>query len=168
MFLVRAMSGIYKLEIQESLEELKGLLRQQKTASDKERVHLLYLLKSGQAKTLQAAALVLGRHRVTIQSWARHYRQGGLNALLSHRPHLGAQSTLPDWAEAALRQRLEQPDGFASYEAIRQWLATALGIIAAYKTVHKWVYYRLKATPKVVRPQSAQQDEAQLAAYKKN
>ena len=148
------MSGIYKLEIQESQDDLKALLKQQKTVSDRERVQLLYLLKSGQAKTLQQAAELLGRHRVTIQTWARHYRQGGLSKLLSHQPHIGRQSNLPPWAETALKQRLEQPEGFESYEAIRQWLQTALGIVAPYKTVHKWVHYRLKATPKVARSRS--------------
>jgi transposase len=161
------MTGVYKLVIQESQAELKALLRRQKTASDKERVQLLYLLKSQQAKTLQQAAQLLGRHRVTLQKWARSYRQGGLTELLRHTPHPGAPSTLPAWAEAKLRERLEQPEGFESYEEIRQWLATELGIEAPYKTVHQWVFYRLKAAPKVVRPQSDQQDEAELAAYKK-
>ena len=161
------MSGVYHLEIQESQATLQALLRDQTTASDKERVHLLYLLKTQQAKTLQQAAEMLGRHRVTIQTWARAYQQGGLSQLLSHRPHPGQPSTLPNWAEAKLRERLEQPEGFESYGAIQHWLATELGIEAPYKTVHKWVYYRLKASPKVVRPQSEKQDAAQLAAYKK-
>ena len=51
------MSGIYHLEIMESEAVLKTLLRRQKTASDKERIQLLYLLKSEQAKTMQQAAL---------------------------------------------------------------------------------------------------------------
>ena len=161
------MSGIYHLEITESEAELKTLLRSQKTASAKERIQLLYLLKSEQAQTIQQAASLLGRHRVTLQKWARRYRQGGLDHLLSHQPRTGAKSTLPDWAETALRKRLEQPEGFESYEAIQHWLATELGIVAPYKTVHKWVYYRLEASPKVVRPQSDKQDEAALAAYKK-
>ncbi len=161
------MTGVYKLEIQESQDELKELLRNQKTASDKERVQLLHLLKSEQAKTLQQAAAILGRHRVTIQTWARAYRQGGLKQLLSHKPHPGGQSTLPNWAAAKLKQRLEQPEGFESYEAIRQWLATELGIEAPYKTVHKWVYYRLKASPKGVRPPSDQQAAAELETDQK-
>jgi hypothetical protein len=56
------MAGVYKLEISESEEELKSLLRVQKTASAKERVQLLYLLKSGQAKTVECAAALLGRN----------------------------------------------------------------------------------------------------------
>jgi hypothetical protein len=57
------MSGVYKLEIQESETDLKQLLKQQKSASGKERVQLLYLLKTKQAQTVQAAASLLGRNR---------------------------------------------------------------------------------------------------------
>jgi transposase len=153
------MAGVYRLEIKESSTELQALLQVQKTASDKERVQLLYLLKSQQATTLQQAAELLGRHRVTIQTWARAYRQGGLPQLLAHKPHTGAPSTLPPWAEEKLKQRLEQAEGFESYEEIRQWLATTLGIEAPYKTVHTWVYYRLRASPK---GGSAQPDQAPL------
>ena len=54
------MSGVYKLEISESEEELKEMLGKQKTASDKERVQVLYLLKSKQAETVQTAAKLVG------------------------------------------------------------------------------------------------------------
>ena len=54
------MAGVYKLEISESEEELKEMLRKQKTASDKERVQVLYLLKSKQAETIQNAAQLVG------------------------------------------------------------------------------------------------------------
>ena len=60
------MSGVYHLEITESEDELKALLRTQTTASSKERIQFLYLLKSDQALTIQQAARLLGRHRVTV------------------------------------------------------------------------------------------------------
>ena len=161
------MSGVYHLEITESKEALNILLRQQTRATDRDRVHLLYLLKSGQVATMQEAAVWLGRHRVTVQKWAKRYRDGGLVQLLAHAPHTGDKSTLPALAETAFKKRLGQPEGFESYAAIQDWLATHLGIVAPYKTVHKWVYYRLGAAPKVVRPKSDKQDEAALAAYKK-
>ncbi len=46
------MAGVYKLEIQESAEELKHLLRAQTKAGSKERIQLLYLLQTQQAKTI--------------------------------------------------------------------------------------------------------------------
>ena len=43
------MAGMYKIEIEESAESLKELLKEQKTGSSKERVQVLYLLKSKKA-----------------------------------------------------------------------------------------------------------------------
>jgi transposase len=112
------MAGIYKLEIQESEEALKELLRTQKTASGKERIHLLYLLKSKQAVTVQEAAAILGRHRATLQEWLRLYRQGGVDELLKRKSLLGRPRAIPQWAERALQKRLEEPQGFDGYQAI--------------------------------------------------
>lgn len=161
------MAGVYKLEIQESEDEIKQLLRTQKTASGKERVHLLYLLKSKQAKTVQAAASILGRHRATVQEWLKQYREGGIEALLKSNPRSGRRRAIPQWAVAALQQRLEEPQGFDGYQAICDWLESQLGIEAKYKTVHQLVHYRLQASPKVPRPVSIEQSSEQLEAYKK-
>lgn len=161
------MAGVYKLDITESAADLKQLLRTQKTASDKERIQLLYLLKSEQATTVQAAAELLGRHRVTLQEWLRLYRKGGLSGLLSHKPRPGRQHSIPQWAQDALNKRLQQEEGFNSYSEICQWLERQLGISAPYKTVHQLVHYRLKASPKVARPVSTNTTDAKVEAYKK-
>ena len=65
------MSGVYRLEIQKSEAELKQLLRQQTEVGAREKVQLLYLLKTQQATTVSAAAQMLGRHRVTVHNWLR-------------------------------------------------------------------------------------------------
>jgi transposase len=161
------MAGVYKLEITETETELKQRLRTQKTASDKERIQLLYLLKTEQAQTIQDAAALLGRHRVTVQEWLRLYRRGGLATLLGHKPRTGRRQSIPQWAQEALQQRLHQSEGFNSYGEICQWLETQLGITAPYKTVHQLVHYRLKAAPKVARPVSVQNTDERVEAYKK-
>ncbi|HEY9624972.1 MAG TPA: helix-turn-helix domain-containing protein [Crinalium sp.] len=161
------MAGVYKLEIQESEDELKQLLRSQRAASGKERIHLLYLLKSKQAKTVQEAASMLGRHRATVQEWLKQYRKGGIEELLKSRPRSGRPRAIPAWAVSALQKRLEEPQGFDGYQAICDWLKSQLGIVAEYKTVHQLVHYRLQASPKVPRPVSVKQSSEQLEAYKK-
>ena len=161
------MAGVYQLDITETETDLKQRLRSQKTASDKERVQLLYLLKTGQATTIQSAATLIGRHRVTVQEWLRLYRTGGLAAMLTHTPRTGRRQSIPLWAQEALNKRLHQSEGFNSYGEICQWLETQLGITAPYKTVHQLVHYRLKAAPKVARPQSAANTDARVEAYKK-
>lgn len=72
------MAGVSKIEIRESEAELKELLRQEKTGSGKERIQVLYLLKTKKAKTVTEAAEMIGRNRVTVQDWVGKYRQGGL------------------------------------------------------------------------------------------
>lgn len=161
------MAGVYKLHIAESEADLKQLLKKQKIASGKERVQLLYLLKTQKANTVTQAAELIGRNRVTLQEWLAKYRQGGLLELLSHKARTGRPRTIPHWAEKALEKKLQENVGMNSYGEICQWLEEKLGIEAQYKTVHKLVYYRLKASPKVARPQSLEQSEEKLKAFKK-
>jgi predicted ArsR family transcriptional regulator len=52
------MAGVYKIEISES-----------EAGSGKERIQVLYLLKTKKAKTVTEAAEMLGRNRVTVQDW---------------------------------------------------------------------------------------------------
>ncbi|WP_019501848.1 helix-turn-helix domain-containing protein [Pseudanabaena sp. PCC 6802] len=149
------MAGAYKLEISQSEAELKSLLCQQKTVRARERVQLLYLLKTKQAETVQAAAAMLGRNRVTVQDWLRLYREGGIESLLHQKKGGGRPRKIPEWAVSSLQQRLQTGEGFDSYGAICEWLEESLGVSAAYKTVHKLVHDRLQASPKVARLQSA-------------
>ncbi|KJH71561.1 helix-turn-helix domain-containing protein [Aliterella atlantica] len=161
------MAGVYKLEIKESQAELKQLLGAQATATGKERMQLLYLLKTGQAATVQTAAQLLGRHRVTAQEWLRRYRVGGIESMLEVKVPPGRTRAIPDWAEKALAKRLQEPEGFESYGEIQEWLEAKLGVVAAYKTVHKLVYYHLASSLKVPRPVSVEQSTEQLSAFKK-
>lgn len=161
------MAGVYQLEITETETELKELLRKEKTGSGKERIQVLYLLKSGQAQTIIQASELVGRHRVTVQDWLRKYRQGGIEELRCRKTSPGRTRAIPIWAKNALAKRLKEPEGFNSYGAICQWLQETLGISANYKTVHSLVYYQLQASPKVARPQSTEQSEKRLEAFKK-
>jgi transposase len=83
------MAGVYKIDITESEEELKQLLKREKTGSGKERIQVLYLLKTKKAKTVQEASLMIGRNRVTVQEWLGKYRQGGREGLLSKKKQQG-------------------------------------------------------------------------------
>lgn len=105
------MAGVYKLEITETEADLKQRLRNQKTASDKERIQLLYLLQTEQAQTVQEAAALLGRHRDTVQKWLGLYRCGGLEALLAHTPRTGRRQSIPQWAQEALNKQLHESEG---------------------------------------------------------
>lgn len=61
------MSRIVQINITESPLKLKQLLKSQKTADGKERVQVLYLLRTNQVKTVQQLAQLIGRNRATVQ-----------------------------------------------------------------------------------------------------
>ncbi len=161
------MSGISKLEIKETVEKLRELLAIQKTASNQERVQLLYLLKTGHGQTISHTAQILGRNRVTLHKWIRQYLSGGIEGLLQQKSSSGRPRAIPEWAEKALDKRLHEPQGFNGYQEIVEWLEQNLGVKTCYKTVHKLVHYRLSSSPKVPRPISVEQSKPQVEAFKK-
>lgn len=161
------MTGRVKLNITESTETLKSLLKQQKTATGKERVQALYLLKTKQVETVQHLASVLGRNRVTVQRWLSRYRQGGLNYLLEVGKSTGRTPLIPESAVERLKQELLEPEGFSSYEEVKLWLTAELGIQVKYDVVHNLVHDKLKADLKVARPKSSEQEPGTVENFKK-
>jgi transposase len=162
------MANHFKVEISESLDTLKSLLKSQRSAQGKERLQMLYWLKSGQLKTRQDLARRLDRDESTIYRWLQRYRQGGLDALLEVKTAPGQSPKIQGVSLALLQERLAQPEGFASYGAIQDWLAQTCGIAVPYSTVYRTVRSRLSAKLKVPRPRSLGADEQQQQDYKKN
>ena len=122
------MVGITSIEVKESLDDLAQQLRQAKTPSNKERLQVLYWLKQENAPSISAIAKAVGKHRNTLQTWLSMYREGGVAAMLEIKKSPGGVRVIPQWAEAALAKRLEDPDhGFQSYGEVQQWLAETLG-----------------------------------------
>ncbi len=158
-----------KLEItvKETEAELKKLLHQQPRGRQKERVEALYRLKTQPVETAQEIARLIGRNYSTVKTWFRSYRQPGIDGLLEIKPGGGRALSLDTPVLEALNQKLKRPEGFAGYEEIRVWLPEYYGIDRCYSTVHGLVHDRLKARPKVVRPQSAQRDESRAMEFKK-
>ena len=138
--------------IHEAADDLKQRLQQERDQRKGQRLHMLYLLASGQAKNRSAVAALLGVERNTVGRWLRQYRDGGLAALLAVYVPAGKRPALTPDQLAQLRERLEQPQGFASYGEIQQWLASTFGVQMGDHAVHTLVHDKLRARPKVARP----------------
>lgn len=138
--------------ITETVDELKLRLQQERDGRKKPRLQMLSLLVTGQARERQDVAALLGVHRNTVGRWLARYAAGGLEALLAIRTAPGKPLSLPPAALAAVEQALHQPAGFASYEALRQWLRATHQIDIKYKTLYTIVRTRFKAKLKVPRP----------------
>lgn len=161
------MARPFQIEVVESIEYLEKSLSKARTVSQKEKLQLLYWLKSGQVKQHQELAQRLGRNPSTISRWLQKYRQGGLCVLLEAKTAPGQPPKIDGEMLKRLQERLEQPQGFKTYIEIQQWLQQEFGQAFEYKTVHKTVRYRLKAKLKVPRPQSHKQDEQAVSTFQK-
>ena len=143
--------------IHESADDLKHRLSHERHPGKRQRLHALYLLATGQARFRADVAqlLAVSRNTVgrnTIGRWLARYAHGALDALrdLSIPPGK-APAFQPDQL-AQLQDALQQPQGFASYDAVRQWIHDAFGVTLSYKATHKLVRYKLGAKLKVARP----------------
>lgn len=162
------MSRPFKIEIIESEEELKKRLQTVTEGSQKEKLQMLWWLKSGQVSEQQEIGFRLGRDTSTVTRWLQKYRSGGLSSLLEIKKAPGASRKISAQALAALKQELETGTGFSSYGAIVEWLEKEHGQEIEYGTVYEWVRYRLGAKLKVPRPRSYKQDEKTASRFKKN
>ena len=137
--------------IHETPEELKQLLTAEQDAQKHQRLQALYLLQTQQARTRRQVAHLLGVNRDTVGRWLDAYARGGVVQMLTIAKAPGKPARLSAAMLQGLRERLAQPQGFASYKAIWEWLGQEYGVPLAYKTVHKFVRYTLRAKLKVPR-----------------
>jgi transposase len=138
--------------IHEAVPALKERLQHEPDGHKKPRVQMLYLLASGQAHTRQDVARLLGVHRHSISRWLALYATGGLAALLATYTPPGTPVSLAPAVLASLEQALHRPEGFASYEELRQWVRRTHGGDVKYKTLYTLVRTRFQTKLKVARP----------------
>lgn len=156
-----------QITIKESAEALEKQLKHARTASQKERLQMLWWLKTEQVVQHQQLATRLGRDPSTITRWLQKYRQSGLSQLLEVKTAPGQTPQLTPEAYLGLQKRLASVTGFHSYGEIVSWLKTEYELEMNYATVYYWVHYRLKAKLKVPRPHSAKQEQVAVEQFKK-
>ncbi len=147
------MGNKFEVEVKESQEELKHRLHHAVTASSKERLQMLYWLKSNATSEAVAFGTAsrkelsqkLGRDESTIYRWLKRYRQGGLTNLLDVKTPTGKKSKISEGEMNQLKERLSQPQGFKSYGEIQDWLNQEFGVDLAYKSVHAHCSLQIKS-----------------------
>ena len=138
--------------ITDHTEALKHRLQREHDGHKKPRLQMRYLLATGQAHTRQDVAHLLGVHRNTIGRWLVIYATGGLDALLATYVPAGKPVSLAPAVLASLAQALPGREGFASYEALRQWVRRTHGVEVKDTTLYGIVRTRVRATLKGPRP----------------
>jgi transposase len=138
--------------IHEEVAALKERLQHAHDGHKTPRLQVLYLLASRQAHTRQDVSRLLGIHRNTISRWLARYAAGGLDALLATYVPTGTPVALAPDVLASLENALHRPEGFASYEALRQWVRRTHGVEVNYQTLYSLVRARFQAKLNVARP----------------
>lgn len=160
------MSGVPKIKIAESVEELKMLMKQQKTGLGYAKIQSLYLLKISAVETVRHLAIIIGRGESTIHRWLHQYKIGGISLLLSEPPKTGRPQKLDIETVAKIQQELSDSQGFNSYQEIKLWLLVCHNIDISYPTIHRIVRYELRGKLKVPRPIHEKQQPGVIEAFK--
>ena len=138
--------------IHEAVAALKERLHHEADGHKKPRLQRLYLVASRQAHTRQDVSRLLAVHRHTISRWLALYATGGLAALLATSIPTGKPVSLAPAVLASLEQALRRPEGFASYEELRQWVRRTPGVEVKDQTLYTLVRTRSQTQLKVARP----------------
>lgn len=162
------MSGVPNINISESAEDLKSLLKQQATSLNFAKVQSLYLLKINEVETVRHLAVLVGRSERTLHRWLNCYREGGIENLLAEPEKPGRPKKISVEEAAIIQNELKDPEGFQSYQEIHFWASVVLGISASYITVYRFVRYELQAKLKVARPQNLKQLPSEVEIYQNN
>ena len=68
----------YQERIEKAVTELKILMQQQPTITNRQKVQALYLLKPGSSQSIPEVSELLGLHRITVQKWLKQYNDSSL------------------------------------------------------------------------------------------
>jgi hypothetical protein len=139
------MSGVVKIEIRETEEELKALLRKEKDATRHEKLQVLYWLKTQTVETVLSAAVRRTENIVPqYKDGCLATLAGGIEELLFQKPREGRPRVMNTETIERLSKELQEPEGFNSYKEVHQWLTSCCEVKVAYRTVHQWAISRLK------------------------
>jgi transposase len=145
------------------------MMNEPSRAKFRERLQILYWIKTGLFNSLQPLADHLGRSKSVVFKWLKIYRTQGLSGLLQWNYRGGRRSRISEAILSAIQRRLDDPtQGFRSYKEIQSWILKEYEIDIPYSTVHQIIRYQLKAKLKVPRPTSIYRDDEAVVSFKKS
>lgn len=116
------MSGVLKNQITETAQELKDLIDVQQDPIVKERLQVLYGIKTFQAESVNHLAVLAGRHPTTINRWLGEYRRSGMKSLFKVGKSSGRTKAIAPDIRPKIEEELKAPEGFTSYGEIHAWV----------------------------------------------
>jgi transposase len=146
-------------------EALRDAYRAELRGDVRQRLHALWLLRSGKRR-LAEVATVMGVDYRSVQRWVAWYRAGGLAEVRRHR--MGGYGQPPRLtAEQQEQLATEVETGrFRNALAIRTWVAETFGVTYTEGGMYS-LLERLRCAPKIPRPLHEKADLAAQEAWKR-
>jgi transposase len=146
-------------------EALRAAYRREQRTEVRQRLQALWLLRSGERRLGEVAAVVGVNYR-SVQRWVAWYREGGIEVVRSHR--MGGYGQMPRLTpeqQEHLAQEVE-PGRFRNATAIRAWITETYGVSYTEGGIYS-LLERLRCAPKVPRPLHTNATLAVQEAWKK-
>lgn len=145
------MARLAKLSIEESVRDLRTLLKRQSNHKNISRLQTLIYIQENRFKTREELSEHIGVNRRTVERWLSDYRLGGLDMMLVTGKRNRRSSLIPDHIHEALEQRvMDRELGFSSYIEAKRWVASEYGLELKYNTIREHLIRHFKT--KIKRP----------------
>ena len=150
---------VTNIRIKEKEEFLKELYSKENNKKLRNRIQMLYLLKTRRVIEASELSKVLMVDDSSITRWLNIYRKGGLKKLLNIKAIPGRPSKISKEIVEELKKELGKSKGFNSIKEIMLWIKDKYNLECTNRQVHHLVKTKLGCSPKVVIPKHVNNKE---------
>lgn len=134
-----------KIEIKESIEDLKRIYLTAKNDRVRLKVKSLILLKENKLGKQERIAIHLGISFATLKRWLKEYNEHGLSFLLTLKTKGKPKSFFDAEVNKKLQERFnDKTKPFSGYCEIKDWLLVEFGLDLKYATVRNYMIKHFK------------------------
>ena len=168
LFIFFTMSLALKIEVKESIPELRSLMRNSIPLISTRINMLIQLKKHDGCISRRKLAVKIGVCAASIQTWRSIYLQGGLDALISHEMKGSVSKIFGAEERNFLEQTLSDPkNGIQGYRELQKLMSERFGKKFAYVTLVEYCKRNFGAKIKVARKSHIKKDENAVSDFKK-
>ena len=162
------MSKKIDFQVSESLEYLRGILKQEKNYRIVKRLQFLILKEDPKYKTREDLASYLNINESSLRSWSKTYIKSGLDSLLTISSGGATHTKISLDLHQILEEKLNNStDPFLSYTQAVHWIKEEKGIEIKYNTLRTYMKRHFGTKLKVPRKSHYKKDEQAITVFKK-
>ncbi|GAB1858425.1 helix-turn-helix domain-containing protein [Flavobacteriaceae bacterium MHTCC 0001] len=160
------MGRISQIHIKEDLVTLESYKQKVTNFKSSQKLELLFLVSSGQYKSLGAIAPILSINYSTLHRWLQIYKTRGINYYLSPSRRNRSSKLITPTIHKELEELLKQETvRFNGYKEVQQWLESHHGVKIQYQWLWKYLTTKMGTTLKVPRKSNVKKNKEAEAEF---